>query len=814
MSGRRFERIAASFGNLSLTAKGILVVSIPVCALLAAIAVFYDFQWQTRHAAAWVEHTIQVRSDIRRVRGQMNALEDSIRGYLLTLRESYLEPYWAARNELPRVFASVRKEFRDNPSQLQQLAKTEEMAGAALTLVESVRQDAANRSGGGMERLESARSSIEAVRGQLGVMEAEEERLLQERITAEHEAQHRMELAIFAGGLVGLLGGFAAALLFTRSIVRRVHRVEELARRVAGQTDAEPDAARSYAEPEAGRGDEVTRLERTLNETARLLAEQSQQLGVARNNLESRVDQRTGELSRANEELRQANQVRKALIKSVPLAIWSIDLVGNVIFWSPSAERIFGWTEAETIGKPLPVIPEYRKDEFEAVMTRLRAGESMEGDERTHQRKDGSRIEVAIWTAPLRDAAGAVNGFITIDADITERKSLEEQFRQSQKLEAVGRLAGGVAHDFNNLLTVIMGYVEMLIADAQGSAALIEYAREIQFAADRASALTGQLLAFSRRQISQPKVFDFNEAVTRSVQLLRRVIGEDIVVATHLEPDLERVKADPSHIDQALMNLVVNARDAMSNGGTITIETANVFLDESYVDRHIGVKPGPYCMLAVSDTGIGMTAEVKSRLFEPFFTTKESGKGTGLGLSIVYGVVKQSGGDLMVYSEVGKGTTFKLYFPMAEVPSEVAAAGQRMAQSRGSETVLLCEDDERIRKLVLAMLNKQGYKVLEADVPETAIRIARNHAGPIDLLLTDIVMPRTNGLDLAKTVQELRPNAKVLYMSGYTDNRVNASWVLDPNAPFLLKPFTAAGLMEKGARSFAAGPAVASTVCM
>jgi PAS domain S-box-containing protein len=789
MSGRRFERIAASFGNLSLTAKGILVVSIPVCALLAAIAVFYDFERQTRDAQTWVDHTVVVRSEIRRVRGQMNALEDSIRGYLLTLQESYLEPYWAARQELPRVLASVRKEFGDNPSRLKQLAKTEELAGAAMTLLESVRQDAeANGSARGAERLQSAQASIDSVRRQVGVMEAEEERLLQERIAAERLAQHRLELAIFVGGLVGLLGGFAATLLFTRSIVRRVHRVEELARRVAGQP---------YAEPDAGRGDEVTRLERTLNQTARLLAAQSEQLRTAHNDLESRVDRRTVELIQANEDLRQAKDVRQALIKGSPLAIFAIDLEGKVIFWSPAAERIFGWTEAEAIGKKLPVIPEHRMHEFEAALVRLGMGESMQGDERTHQRKDGSRLEVAIWTAPLRDASGAISGYITIDADITERKLLEEQVRQSQKLEAVGRLAGGVAHDFNNLLTVIMGYVEMLIADADGSAALIEYAQEIQFAADRASSLTGQLLAFSRRQISQPKVLDLNESVAHSMKLLQRVIGEDILVVTHPEPDLGRVKADPIHIDQALMNLVVNARDAMPNGGTLTIETANVFLDEGYGERHIGVKPGPYCMLAVSDTGTGMTSEVKTRIFEPFFTTKESGKGTGLGLSIVYGVVKQNGGDIMVYSEVDKGTTFKLYFPMAEASAVTAETDGRVEELRGTETVLLCEDEARIRKLVYAMLAKQGYKVLESEAPAAAMRMAHEYAGPIDLLLTDIVMPQMSGFELAKSVFEMRPEIKVLYMSGYTDNRVNASWVLEPNVPFLHKPFTAAALTQK-----------------
>jgi two-component system cell cycle sensor histidine kinase/response regulator CckA len=344
---------------------------------------------------------------------------------------------------------------------------------------------------------------------------------------------------------------------------------------------------------------------------------------------------------------------------------------------------------------------------------------------------------------------------------------------------------------------VIMGYVEMLIADTQDSPALVEYALEIQFAADRASALTGQLLAFSRRQISQPKALDLNESVAQSMKMLQRVIGEDILVVTHPEPDLGRVKADPIHIDQALMNLVVNARDAMPNGGTLTIETANVFLDDSYADRHMGVKPGPYCMLAVSDTGTGMTPEVKSRIFEPFFTTKESGRGTGLGLSIVYGVVKQSSGDIMVYSEVGKGTTFKLYFPMTEVPAVMAEANGRVEELRGSETVLLCEDEERIRKLVYAMLVKQGYKVLETGAPDAAMRIAREHAGAIDLLLTDIVMPQMNGFDLAKSVIEIRPEIKVLYMSGYTDNRVSASWVLESSVPFLHKPFTAAGLTQK-----------------
>ena len=364
---------------------------------------------------------------------------------------------------------------------------------------------------------------------------------------------------------------------------------------------------------------------------------------------------------------------------------------------------------------------------------------------------------MVIWTAPLRDAAGRIRGTIAIDSDVTERKLLEEQFRQSQKLEAVGRLAGGVAHDFNNLLTVIMGYTEMLIQEAQGAPNLLDYAQEIQYAATRAGGLTAQLLAFSRRQISQPRIIDLNEVVSHSMKMLRRLIGEDIEISTHLDAHLGRVKADPVHIDQVIMNLVVNARDAMSGGGKLTIETANAALDADYAGRHIGVEPGRYCMLAVSDTGVGMDAATRSRLFEPFFTTKEAGKGTGLGLSIVYGIVKQNGGEIMVYSEPGQGTTFKIYFPAVEVPVEVDSREDRAGQMRGNETILLCEDEEGIRKLVHKMLARQGYRVLEAETPDQALEVARQHGEAIDLLLTDIVMPRMSGFDLAKAVRDLRP---------------------------------------------------------
>jgi two-component system, cell cycle sensor histidine kinase and response regulator CckA len=481
---------------------------------------------------------------------------------------------------------------------------------------------------------------------------------------------------------------------------------------------------------------------------------------------------------------------------SAPLAIWTMDLEGTVTFWNPAAEAMFGWSAAEAVGHPLPVIPEDQGDEFRSWLDRFRAGETFTGVERKRRRKDRALIDVSIWTAPLRDSSGNIQGVMAIDGDISQRKMLEEQFRQSQKLEAVGRLAGGVAHDFNNLLTVIGGYSEMLKQEVQGDGQLEEYAQEIQNATSRGGALTVQLLAFSRRQISQPRILDLNQTVTQSIRMLKRVIGEDIEVVTRLAPGLGRIQADPIHIDQVLMNLVVNARDAMNGGGAITIETSNVTLGREYVERHIGVEPGNFCLLSVSDTGSGMTAETRSRLFEPFFTTKEPGKGTGLGLSIVYGIVKQNGGEIGVYSELGHGTTFKIYLPMVEVPSDFTTQTQGTGERPGTETVLLCEDEPWIRKLVATMLTKQGYRVLESDSPEEALQIAGG-GGMIDLLLTDIVMPGMNGFDLALRVHELRPDIKTLYMSGYTDTQISRGWVIEPGIPFLQKPFTATVLSEK-----------------
>jgi signal transduction histidine kinase/CheY-like chemotaxis protein len=385
-----------------------------------------------------------------------------------------------------------------------------------------------------------------------------------------------------------------------------------------------------------------------------------------------------------------------------------------------------------------------------------------------------------------------------LQREMNRRHELEGQLVQSQKMEAVGRLAGGVAHDFNNLLTVILGYNEMLRDHIREDPIGLDFTLEVLQAAERASALTNQLLAFSRRQVAMPRVLDLNQVVRHIDRMLRRIIGEDVELQLRLAAEVSPVKADPSHIDQVIMNLAVNSRDAMPTGGSLTIETADVQLTEEYAGRHLGLAAGSYVMLAVSDTGTGMDALTKSRIFEPFFTTKEKGKGTGLGLSIVYGIVKQNGGEVLVYSEPGKGTTFKIYLPIATGAADESRSSVAETDAiAATETILLVEDEHQVRNLTRAMLARRGYRILDASSAADALALARDTAKPIDLLLTDIVMPQANGWELATEIRAVRPGIKVLFMSGYTDSVVVKQGILRAEMPFIQKPFTAAALHNK-----------------
>lgn len=414
------------------------------------------------------------------------------------------------------------------------------------------------------------------------------------------------------------------------------------------------------------------------------------------------------------------------------------------------------------------------------------------------RRKDGKPVYVIQNAIGIFDEQGELSEVKGYIFDNTEHKKLEDQLRQSQRLEVVGKLAGGVAHDFNNMLTAIVGYSQFALSRLASDDPVRKYVEEIKKAGDRAASLTRQLLAFSRKQILQPKTLNLNAVVTDMEKLLRRLIGEDIQLVTVLGENLGLIKVDPGQIEQVIMNLAVNARDAMPEGGKLTIETMNVELSETYARHYLDVKAGPYVMLAVSDTGIGMEESVRAHVFEPFFTTKELGKGTGLGLATVFGIIKQSEGHIWVYSEPGMGTTFKIYLPQIEASSESVLLKPSPAQiSRGSETILLVEDEEIVRKMIAETFHANGYNILEASRGDQAIQICEQYDGRIHLLVTDVVMPGMNGRDLAERLISMRSDMKVVFISGYTDRGVIDSGILDGNSAFLQKPFTPEGLSRK-----------------
>ncbi|MBI5343577.1 MAG: PAS domain S-box protein [Deltaproteobacteria bacterium] len=507
---------------------------------------------------------------------------------------------------------------------------------------------------------------------------------------------------------------------------------------------------------------------------------------------------------KAAEELRIAYDKLQSLVEASPVPVVALTNDGIVTMWNPAAERVFGWAGEEALGRLLPIIPEEKQEEFQKLRERVIRENGFSGVEVCRQRKDGTLVDIRLSTAPMRDAQGNAVGMVGIFEDVTESRRMEkalrdseEQLRQSQKIEAIGRLAGGVAHDFNNLLTAIRGYSDLLLHRLDAGSPLRRDVEEIQKAGERATSLTRQLLAFSRKQVLQPKVLDLNAIVANMNGMLRRLIGEDIDLVTALRPGLWSVKVDPGQIEQVIMNIVVNARDAMPKGGKLTVETSNTDLGDMYVQRHAIVKAGPYVMLAISDTGEGMSEAVKSRLFEPFFTTKEKGKGTGLGLSTVYGIVKQSGGYIWVYSEPGKGSTFKVYFPRVRGAADSKKEREKDPLPSGRESVLVVEDEEVVRSLVRDILKESGYTVLTASDGDEALKIGREHKGPIHLIVTDVVMPKMGGRQAAESLAPHLPGVKVLYMSGYTDDAIVHHGVLDPGIPFLQKPFTPESLLRK-----------------
>lgn len=505
------------------------------------------------------------------------------------------------------------------------------------------------------------------------------------------------------------------------------------------------------------------------------------------------------ERRRAEEDLRRSEANFRSLVHDAPFGVLKVTLEGRILQANPALVKMLDYASEEEVCKLNMARDVYHvpKQRQRLVEEHLQKNE-FHNVEVQWRRKDGNTITALLNGRRVAGPDGAQTYFEEFAEDITQRRILERQLFQSQKMEAIGRLAGGIAHDFNNLLGVILGHTEILEGSAGRDRRLQRSVEAIQSATQRAAGLTTQLLAFSRKQMVEPRILDLNVAVREIEKLLRRVIGEDIELLIRTQPGSGTIRIDPGQLDQILMNLVVNARDAMPNGGKLVLETSAVTLDDSYVGQHLGAAAGPFVVLSISDTGCGMDQETLSHIFEPFFTTKEKGKGTGLGLSTVYGIVKHCGGYIMAYSEPGRGTTFKVYFPhVSGAPEAPRASGRRAEVPGGKETVLLVEDETALRELTRGLLETAGYTVLEAANVEDAIRLAENAHCKIDLLLTDVVMPGMDGHELSRRLTSNCPSLKVLYMSGYTDDVIVHKGVLNRGTTLLQKPFGRAGLLGK-----------------
>jgi PAS domain S-box-containing protein len=507
------------------------------------------------------------------------------------------------------------------------------------------------------------------------------------------------------------------------------------------------------------------------------------------------------ERKQAEETLRLLNSAVEQSKESVVITDAELDLPGpKIIFVNPAFTQMTGYTAEEAIGKTPRMLQGPRTDR--AVLNRLRKnlenGEVFEG-EAINYRKDGTEFDLEWQIAPLRNAAGKITNFVAIQHDITERKRLEAQLFQSQKLETVGKLAGGFAHEFNSILTAIIGQSELLLGDLPSGSPLAKNATEISRAAGRAATLTRQLLAYGRKQFLQPEALDLNRVIAGMEDMFHHLMGGDVDMHIVPTPDLQAVKVDAGQIEQVIMNMAINARDAMPNGGKLTLETANISFDQDSVGRYPELEPGDYVMLAITDTGMGMSESVKARVFEPFFSTKGVGQGTGLGLSTCYGIVKQSGGHISVYSEPGRGTTFKIYLPQVEAQAKIPI--QRVDSldlPHGTETILLVEDDPALREMAATLLRRLGYTVLTAANGIEALSVKHERTtGHVDLLFTDVVMPHMSGKELADRVRALYPHTKILFTSAYTENAIVHQGVLDKGVALLQKPFTPSALAHK-----------------
>ncbi|SDS31024.1 CHASE3 domain-containing protein [Bradyrhizobium canariense] len=732
-----------------------VVLGTGLAILLVISAASIGLEVKSRSDAAWVDHTLGVLQKLSDLRLLIRSAESAARGFALSNDPNFIREYRESSNQIEPALADLIEETRDNPVQTQLLESNRQLIARRLAVsAELARLQAAGDSSGiaALTARAEGRSVMDTIGVNFDKLVAEEDKLLAIR-TADSRRTRIVLLGIdLAGALLILM---LAAIL--------IQEVRRSSRKLETSLDA------SRAENES---------------------------------LEAAVAERTEHLLAAHEELRRSASVMQSTFNSMAEAVLVIDTTGAVVLSNAAAEQMLRYRTGMTIEQVRSTSVAYHADGTTPILpnelpaARALRGEHVDSKEVVARPLRGAApLHLVISARPLRDASGAISGAAVVYHNISAARETERLLQQAQKLDAIGKLTGGVAHDFNNMLTVITGTTETLVAALARQPELQSVAKLIDDAAERCSELIQHLLAFARRQPLQPRNVDINGAVVDIAKLLRPTLGEQIEIETILEPEATVSHIDASQLANSVLNMAINARDAMPRGGKLLLETRNVVLDEAYAQTNVEVRPGPYVMLAVSDTGAGMPADVRDKAFEPFFTTKEVGKGSGLGLSMVYGFVKQSGGHIKIYSEEGHGTTIRLYLPPARGSADTAKSAATPVAG-GNETILVVEDDSLVRNFVIAQLHALGYKTLAAADSRAALAHVEN-GEPFDLLFTDVIMPGgMTGRQLADEVTKHRPDMKVLYTSGYTDNAIVHHGRLDEGVLLLTKPYRKAQLAQ------------------
>ena len=736
-----------------MSQRAVLGTGLAILLIISAASIGLDVK--SRSDAIWVDHTLAALQKFSDMRFLISRAVSASRGFVLSNNPNYVAEFNESRDRIGPALNELIESTNDNAVQTRLLESTRDLIARRLAVSgELVRLHAAGDSAGiaALNAKSEGRAAMDAISANFDRLAAEEQRLLAIRSAASRQTR----IVLLGIDLVGAL----LILLLAAILIRDVRR---------SSRTMETSLSASRAE----------------NET-----------------LEAAVAERTEHLLAAHEELRHSSSVLQGTFNSMAEAVLVIDTKGIIVLANAAAQTVLTYRPGmniEQLGKTAVV---YRGDgttpmpSDELPSSCALRGETFDGKEMiSHRHGSGEIVHLVVSGAPLHDASGAISGAAVVYHDITAARDTERLLHQAQKLDAIGKLTGGVAHDFNNMLTVITGTTETLVAELARQPELQSVARLIDDAAERCAELIKHLLAFARKQTLQPRNVDINHAVLDIEQLLRPTLGEQIEIETILERGNTTSHIDPSQLANSVLNMAINARDAMPDGGKLLLETRNVVLDEAYAEANADMRPGPYVMLAVSDTGTGMPADIRDKVFEPFFTTKEVGKGSGLGLSMVYGFVKQSGGHIKIYSEPGHGTTIRLYLPPAAagadamLPAAAPIAG-------GSETILVVEDDPLVRNFVVAQLHGLGYRTIAAADSRTAMALVEN-GEPFDLLFTDVILSGgMTGRQLAEAVAKHRPGLKVLYTSGYTDNSIVHHGRLDHGVLLLTKPYRKAQLAQ------------------